>query len=229
MRQAQTKEATKEFAALLESHLVTLHPDYKRSRHAKGIRHEYIREIEDGLYAIHSVLCMRGCYYHCFCLSRHLGHVGPTLYSPFTIGGRCDHNYSITRACHDDLGLSPVDAVNPFRMSDSHQFRTGAGRIIRRCTTEAETRLLPFYRSVWTQTRPILQEMLDYIAGAPADQVAIDATAYPGQRRELSCHMLEFRHVYGSLLPSQQQAFFAATALTIPEIIRDITSTATKP
>lgn len=180
MRLAQTKEATREFVALLESHLTTIHPDYKRSRHAKGIRYEFIREIGDGLYAIHSVLCMRGRYYHCFCLSEHLGHVGPTLYSPFTIGGRCDHNYSITRACHGDLGLSPVDPVTPFRMSDSHQFRTGADKIVRRCTSEAEARLLPFYQSVWKQTRPVLQEMLDYIAATPADRLASTAATYPG-------------------------------------------------
>jgi hypothetical protein len=229
MRLAQTKEATREFVALLESHLATIHPDYKWSRHAKGIRHEYIREIGDGLYAIHSVLCMRGRYYHCFCLSEHLGHVGPTLYSPFTIGGRCDHNYSITRACHGDLGLSPVDPVTPFRMSDSHQFRTGADKIVRRCTSEAEARLLPFYQSVWKQTRPVLQEMLDYIAATPADRLASAAATYPGPQHELSCHMLEFQRLYGSLPTSQRQAFFAAIAVTIPEIIRDITTTATIP
>lgn len=229
MRLTQTKEATNEFVTLLESHLATIHPDYQRSRHAKGIRYEYIRETDEGLYAIHSVLCKQGTYRHCFCLSKHLSHVGSDLYSPFTVGGRCDHNYTVTRGCHSDLGLSPRDPISPFLMSDSHRFRAGADRIIRRCTSEAESRLLPFYLSIWRQTQPALQEMLDYIATTPNDQLTAAAAAYTGHRHELSCHMLEFRNLYSSLASSQREAFFAATALTIPEIIRDITRPKTKP
>ncbi len=229
MRLTQTKEATNEFLTLLESHLVTIHPDYQRNRHAKGIRYEFMREIEDGLYAIHSVVCIKGTYYHCFCLSRHLSHVGPTLYSPFTIGGRCDHGYTVTRGCHSDLGLSPTDPVSPFLLSSFHRFRTGADRIIRRCTSEAESRLLPFYLTLWRQTHSALQEMLDFISTTPTDHLTAAAAAYTGHRHELSCHMLEFRSLYGLLSASDRKPFFAATALTIPEIIRDINSSKTKP
>jgi len=222
MQLSQTKEAIKEFVTLLESHLQTIHPAYQRNRQVKGIRHEYYREIEDGLFAIHSVIRIRATFHHCFCLSLHRTHTAPQLYSPFTIGGRCDHNYTITRACHKDLGLSPVDPVSPFRMSDSHQFRPGSDRIIRRCTTEGEARLLPFYRAAWAEIRPSLQALLDYAAATPADQIANTASAYLGARHELSCHMLEFQRLHASVPASQRPAFFAATSMTIPDTIRDI-------
>lgn len=222
MHLSQTKVSTKEFVAVLESHLITIHPAYRRNREVKGIRHEYVRELEGGLYAIHSVLCKQGTYYHCFCLSLHRTHVAPYLYSPFTIGGRCDHNYTVTTACHRDLGFSPIDPVAPFRMSDSHRFRKGADCIIRRCTSEAESRLLPFYETVWTKTRSALQALLDFASTTPSDQIAPAASAYSGPRHELSCHMIQFRRLHDSLPSAQRPAFFAATVITIPEVIRDI-------
>ncbi len=222
MRLSQPKEATKEFIALLESHLVSIHPAYRRNTKVKGIRHEYHRELGDGLFAIHSVICIRATFHHCFCLSLHHTPVGPYLYSPFTIGGRSDHNYTITSACHRDLGLSPVDPVSPFRMSDSHQFRTGADRIICRCTSEAESRLLPAYQTIWTQTRPALRGLLDFYRATPMEQIEAEASGYPGPRHQLSSHMIEFQRIHSSLLPSQVSSFFAATILTIPHVIQDI-------
>jgi hypothetical protein len=222
MRLSQTKEATKEFVALFESHIQTIHPEYRRNPKAKGIRHEYIRELGDGLLAIHSAICMKGRYYHCFCLSLHPVHIGPYLYSPFTVGGRCDHGYSVTKACHRDLGLSPTDPIAPFLMSDSHEFRKGADRIIRRCTSEAEARLLPFYQSVRAHTRPALQALLDYAATTPPDLLAATASTYSGPRHELSCHMLEFHRHYTLQAPAQRPAFLAATVDAIPEVLRDL-------
>jgi hypothetical protein len=222
MRLSQPKEATKEFTALLEAQLGSINPAYCRNPKVKGIRQEYLRELGDGLFAIHSVICIRGTFHHCFCLSLHHSPVGPHLYSPLTIGGRCDHNYTITKACHRDLGLSPVDPVSPFRMSDSHQFRTGADRIIRRCTAEAESRLLPAYLDIWSQTLPALRGLLDYYMATPAGRIDEEASTYPGPRQELSCHTIQFQHIYSSLLPSQTSAFFAATIQTIPDVIRDI-------
>lgn len=226
MRLSQSKESTKEFVALLESHLATIHPAYQRNKQVGGIRHEYFREIEDGLHAIHSVLCMRGTYYHCFCLSLHRTHTAPGLYSPFTIGGRCDHNYSVTRACHLDLGLSPVDPTAPFLLSSFHRFRKGSDRIIRRCTSEAESRLLPFYQTVWAGTRSALQALMAYVSATPVEDLELAASGCTIPRHKLSCHMLEFRQLHDSLPPAQRSAFFAATALTNPEVIRDIASQA---
>lgn len=219
---SQTKEATKRFVTLFETHLGTIHPAYQRNPKVKGIRHEYFRQLEGGLLAIHSVLCMKGTYYHCFCLSLHRTPIAPFLYSPFTVGGRCDHNYTVTKACHGDLGLSSIDPVTPFRMSCSHMFRPGAERIIERCTTEAEARLLPFYQAAWRETRPALQALLDYTSVTPDAQVAVDASVYSGARHQLSCHMLEFRRLHASLPPDQRTPFFAATALTIPDVMLDI-------
>jgi hypothetical protein len=228
MRLSQPKETTKEFLALLESHLVSIHPSYRRNPKVKGIRHEYHRELEDGLFAIHSVICIRATFHHCFCLSLHHTPVGPYLYSPFTIGGRSDHNYTITSACHRDLGLSPVDPVSPFRMSDSHRFRTGADRIIRRCTSEAEARLLPAYLTMWSQSKPPLRSLIDYYTATPPEQMDAAASGYTRPRHELSCHMVEFQRIYSSLPLSLVSAFFAATILTIPEVVRDI-ATSTHP
>lgn len=222
MSLSQSKEATKRFVNLYETHLATIHPAYQRNPQVKGIRHEYFRQLEDGLLAVHSVICMKGTYYHCFCLSLHRKPLAPFLYSPFTVGGRCDHNYTVTSACHRDLGLSPVHPVAPFRMSDTHMFRTGAERIIERCTTEAEARLLPFYQAAWNETRPALQALLDYASTTPVAQIAVDASAYLGERHELPCHMLEFQRLHSSLPSDQRIPFFAATTMAIPEIIRDI-------
>jgi hypothetical protein len=219
---SQTKEATKEFVTLLESVLAAVHPAYQRNRLVKGIRLEYLRELESGLFAIQSVICIKGTYYHCFCLSRHRTPIGPSLYSPFTVGGRCDDGYTVTRACHQDLGLSPIDPIAPFRMSDSHKFRKGADHIIQRCLTEAESRLLPYYLSVWNQTQPALQDLLSYAATTSPEAVAACAASYPGPRHELSCHMLEFRRLHNALPFDQRPAFFASIAVTIPEIIRDL-------
>lgn len=216
---SQSKEATKEFVSFLESHLITIHPGYQRNQQVKGIRYEYFRELEDDLFSIHSVICIRGTYHHCFCLSVHRTHTFPQLYSPFTIGGRCDHNYTITRACHRDLGLSPIDPVAPFRMSDSHKFRKGADRIILRCTSEAEVRLLPFYHSVWSKTRPSLQALLDFAATTPPDQLASYAAACSIPPHELSCHMLEYRRHHDSLSASQRPSFYAAVTTTIPDTV----------
>jgi hypothetical protein len=218
-RLAQTKEATKEFVALLESQLAAIHPAYQRNRLVKGIRHEYFRELQAGLFAIHSVICVKGTYYHCFCLSYHRTPVSPYLYSPFTVGGRCDHNYTVTTGCHRDLGLSPIDPIAPFRMSALHRFRTGADRIMQRCLTEAEARLLPFYFSVCCDVRPSLQALLDFCAATPLNKIAACAAMYPGVRHELSCHMLGFRRLHDAVRPELRPAFFAATAMTIPEII----------
>jgi hypothetical protein len=213
---------TKDFVALLESHLATIHPGYQRSRPVKGIRHEYIRELQAGLFAIHSVICIKGTYYHCFCVSRHRAPVGRYLYSPFTAGGRCDHNYTVTRACHRDLGLSPTSLIAPFRMSDSHRFRSGADQIVGRCLTEAEARLLPFYLSAWSAVGPMLQALLDFYATTSTDAIAAHAATYPGPSHELSCHMLEFGRLHDALRPDQRPAFFAATAITIPEVIHSL-------
>lgn len=223
MRLSQTKEATKEFNAFMNSHMPTIHPDYNRSRGAKGIRYEYIREVEEGLYAIHSALCKRGMYHHCFCLSMHAAHAGPNLYSPFTIGGRCDHNYTILHGCRRDLGLVGAEPGHPYRLSTSHQWRKGADDIIRRCTSEAERLLLPHYRSVWLETRPILQAMIVYAKATPPEQLQEVAATYTGSRFGMACHMLEFRELYRSVPQNQREAFVAALVLQLPETFQDLT------
>jgi hypothetical protein len=223
MRLSQTKEATKEFIAFMNSHMPMIHPDYKRSRAAKGIRHEYIREVDEGLYAIHSTLCKQGVYHHCFCLSMHAAHAGSNLYSPFTIGGRSDHNYSILEGCRRDLGLVGAEPGHPYRLSTSHQWRKGADDIIRRCTSEAERLLLPYYRSVWLETRPILQAMIVYARSTPPEQLAEMASTYTGSRFGMACHMLEFRELYRSVPQNQREAFVAALVLHLPETFQDLT------
>lgn len=213
MTLSQSKAATKDFVAVLEAQLFAINPAYERNRKVRGVRHEYTREIEDGVFAIHSVLCMRGTFYHCFCLSLHQSHTSQRLYSPFTAGGRCDHNYSVTTACHRDLGLSPIDPVSPFLMSDSHHFRKGADRIVQRCTAEAEARLLPFYHSVWRELRLPLNELLQLASTATPLDLASAASSYPGELRELSCHMLEFRSLHNSVSPAVRPSFLAATVM----------------
>jgi len=75
---------------------------------------------------------------------------------------------------------------------------------------------------VWDETRPALQALLDFCAATTPDAIAAFADEYQSPRHKLACHMLEFRRLHDALRPDQRHSFFAATALTIPEIIRDL-------
>lgn len=156
MRLSQPKGEASEFQAMLEAALCDIHPDYQRNKVVRGIRTEYIREVIPGVFASHNALCMKGTYYHGFCITLHRELPTPYLHSPFTAGGRFDRNRSVNMAIQRDLGRHVI-------LSDSHQFRKGCERIIPRCTFEAEALLLPHYLSVFERSKNALVTLAECV------------------------------------------------------------------
>lgn len=175
---------------MFEITLRNLHPDYKRNKVVRGIRTEYVREVALGVYASHNVLCLKGRYYHGFCITLHLELPNPYLHSPFTVGGRLDHNQSVNRAIQRDLERHMI-------LSDSHQFRKGSERIITRCTTEAEALLLPHYLSTFERSRNALLALAECVVGDTpiiADREAIKG--YGATLADWDCDMLRFSELF---------------------------------
>ena len=158
MRLSQPKGEASEFQAMLEAALKDIHPDYERNKAVRGIRTEYLREVVRVVFASHNALCMKGTYYHCFCITLHQELPTPFLHSPFTAGGRFDHNQNVNMAIQRDLGRHVL-------LSSSHKFRKGCERIIPRCTAEAEALLLPHYLSVFDQSRDALIALAECVVG----------------------------------------------------------------
>ena len=101
MSQAQGEAA--QFLDIFGSIVKDVNPQYARNTLARGVRVEYLREIEPGVFVSHNVLCKKGVYYHGFAITLHKVLPDPYLLSPFTIGGRFDHNNSAKRAYFRDV------------------------------------------------------------------------------------------------------------------------------
>ncbi len=114
---AQNKGEAAQFLRTFGDILTSLHSNYKRNTLVRGVRTEYLREIEQGLFISQNVYCRSGTYYHCFCLTLHKELPKPYLLSPFTVGGRFDHNYQIQRAVSEYLGHHVIPSC-------SHNFRS---------------------------------------------------------------------------------------------------------
>jgi hypothetical protein len=223
MHLAQSKETTAQFLAVLTQHLKQVNPGYMRNKHAKGIRYEFLREVEPGVYASHNVICERGTYYHGFCLTLHRHVPKLALYSPFTIGGRFNHNYSVNRAFQQDLGRSPTDPVSPFRLSDSHRFRPGTEGIIHRCTAEAEAHLLPYYLSVWQRSRPALDALLAFLRhGYDVHACVQEALGGRWNTTELDCDLPRYAALFFSVPLGNREALLKAVVGAKSELFAEL-------
>jgi len=202
MRLSQPKGEATEFQAMLEAALKELHPDYERNKAVRGVRTEFLRELAPNLYASHNAYCMKGRYYHGFCITLHRDLPTPYLHSPFTAGGRFDHNHAINMAIQRDLGRHII-------LSDSHEFRKGCHRIILRCTSEAEKILLPHYTEVFDHTKDALRSLAELVASdidIPDPQEVIRGLGW--SIGNLDCDMIKFSKMYAE--QSDQASFLRA-------------------
>ena len=153
MRMKQEKGEAKEFQKNFEQILQSIHPSYQRNTNVKGIRTEFLRELEPGVFVSQSTLCKRGTYYHCFALTLSKEILGSSLFSPFVAGVRCDHSYDITNS------LTKVTGEH-ILLSCSHSYRKGWDGIAERCAKRAEEELLPFYQNVFYRSKIALKQLL---------------------------------------------------------------------
>jgi len=213
MRLSQLIGEAAEFQALLETALSDVHPDYKRNKVVRGVRTEYLRELEPGVFASHNAYCRKGTYYHGFCITLHRELPTPYLNSPFTAGGRFDHNRSVNMAIQRDLGRHVV-------ISDSHKFRKGCERIITRCTCEAEAILLPHYYSVFEGAREALGSLASLVASdspIPDDREAI--RRFGASMDDWDSDMKHFASLFGKWRREADE-FLSAVLASKPELFQ---------
>jgi hypothetical protein len=213
MRLSQPKGEAAEFQALLEATVGDIHPGYERNRTVRGVRTEYLRELEPGVYASHNAYCKKGTYYHCFCITLHRELPTPYLHSPFTAGGRFDHNRSVNMAIQRDVGRHVI-------VSDSHQFRKGCERIISRCTAEAEALLLPHYCSVLDGARDALRSLAKLVASdSPISDDRESIRRFGSSIDDWDCDMGHFASLFGKWRRESAE-FLSAVIASKPELFQ---------
>lgn len=211
MKLTQTKTDATRFVEQFAQAVSALNSDYRRNRLAKGIRVEFVREVRPGLFASHNVICQKGTYYHGFCLTFHRAIPKPFLYSPFTAGGRFNHNYSVNRAFQLDLGRSPADPISPLRLSDSHRFRTGANAIVDRCTSESEVHLLPHHLAEIARGRSAVDALLTVLhEGYDSNEAARIAQSGVWNKQQLDCDLLRYINLYSQTHASRRNTLVMA-------------------
>lgn len=190
MRLSQAPGEAAEFLDIFGELVRKLHPDYERNKAVRGVRSEYCREIAPGIYVSHNAYCRKGRYHHGFCLTLHLELPTPYLLSPFTVGGRFDHNHGVNMAFQRDLKRHVL-------LSDSHQYRKGFDRIVSRCTEEAEDKLLPHYLSVFDSCRTSLIPLAELIVGeAPIPDNKEEVRGSGLIISQLDCNMPQYHEFY---------------------------------
>lgn len=153
----EAADFTKKFGMFLKE----LNPDYEINSRARGIRHEFLRELAPGVFASHNVLCKRGVYHHGVCVSLHRELSDPYLLSPLVIGGRFNHNYSSKSAYFRDVRPNRRWPFGKENFSDSHLYRKGWESIVEKCTRIAEEKILPHYFSRVTTYKESLLHLLE--------------------------------------------------------------------
>ena len=212
MRLSQPKGEATEFQAMFEAALKEIHPDYELNKIVRGVRTEFLRELAPNLYASHNAYCKKGRYYHGFCITLHRDLPTPYLHSPFTAGGRFDHNHSINIAIQRDLSTHII-------LSDSHEFRKGCDRIISRCTAEAEKILLPHYMGVFDRAKHALRLLAEMVASdidisEPEEVIR----GFGWSIGDLDCNMIKFSEMFAE--QSGREPFLRAIVASKPELFQ---------
>lgn len=158
---------------------------YMRNKKIRANRTEFLKEVRPGLFASQNVLRKRDRFYHCFCLTAHKDVVGPYLHTPFQVGGRFDHNFTIQRGMVALVG-------HHLLLSASHEKRIGWKGIAERCSSRAEESLLPHYLSIFDDSRHALHHLARYISendiSAPEDSSFVYSV--------IDCDMIEYAQLY---------------------------------
>ena len=219
MRMSQAKGEPAEFLNLFGEIVNAVHPAYARNMNVRGVRTEFLREVIPGVYASHNVYCRKGTYHHGFCITLHKELPTPYLNSPFTLGGRFDHNLCVNKAIRRDLGRHML-------LSDTHNFRKGCEGIITRCLSLAESSLLPHYISSFNASKNALWPLVELIFGEtaiPEVTQRIRGSGYHilGQ----DCDMLEFTRMFQTIT-GDRMAFLNAILASKPELFQRLRESA---
>jgi hypothetical protein len=161
VRIGQPKEEKVTWPRLFVSLLRETYPAYNLNKLARGTRTECLCRVENGLLYSQNTCCHRGEYNHCFGVALSPALSDPCLDSPFFAGSRFDHNSTIFDAVTSELGLQRADW--PPGLHSTHQLRTGAEDIVRRCTANAQRYLAPFYCAMARRAKQALGELVDVL------------------------------------------------------------------
>lgn len=162
MHTTKSIDETNEFSSTFHEELLTINPEYSKNSLIRGIRCEFTREVYPSVYASHNSICRKGTYYHGFCITLHKMLPANYLISPFSIGGRFDHNFDVNMAFQKNLLWRPGGKKKPRYLNSSHNFRKGADKIIEKCCSAAEDYLLPHYIEVYKKSRKSIVELLSF-------------------------------------------------------------------
>lgn len=127
--------------------LQSLNSSYRINRNIKGRFMEFVRTDESGALFSHNFIKIRDSYYYSAGLL--LDEQPTTLLNHcLLIGSRFDHNRTIWRQFHDDLGLRRGDLGCPSGIWSFGPWRSNTMSLLSRGMEVVETHLLPFYRQI---------------------------------------------------------------------------------
>lgn len=213
MRLSQAPGEAAKFLEIFGELAREVHPDYECNKAVRGIRSEYCREIAPGVYISHNAYCSKGRYQHGFCLTLHRELSTPYLLSPFTMGGRFDHNHGVGLAFQRDL-------KRHVPISDSHEYRKGFDRIVRGCLAAAEDQLLPHYLSIYESCRSSLIPLAEFIVGeAPIPDTKEDVRGGGWLIGPLDCNMPQYHEFYEAA-GAERESFLLELLASKPQLFQ---------
>jgi hypothetical protein len=133
---------TRECLSLLQS----IHPDYRRNRHASGRFIEFVRPDPSGLLISQNFLRVRDDYSLSVALLFSERRSSQLLYYPLFAGSRFDHNCTVWRQFLDDFGIRRGDAGYPAGLWSFGPWRSNTLENLARGFAANEHYLVPLYR-----------------------------------------------------------------------------------
>ncbi len=133
---------TRECLSILKS----IHPDYRRNRHASGLCIEFVRPDPSGLLISQNFIRKRDNYYLRVALLFSDRCPLPDLYHPLYAGRRFDHNRTVWRQFNDDFGLTRGDSGYPSGVWSFGPWRSNTLENLARGFAVNEEHLIPRYR-----------------------------------------------------------------------------------
>ena len=142
-----TKLSPIKWARAFEETMQRIHSDYALSEQFRGRLVECVREHETGLFISQNCVRMHDSYRHCFCVlltGRKLS--GVLSSSPFELGSRFDHNYTISHAYNRDYRAGAKWRVAAKEWHSNYRLTArGTWQWVERTANSAERFLLPTY------------------------------------------------------------------------------------
>jgi hypothetical protein len=137
---------TAKWAKFFEQNLRRVHPDYRPNKHYGGRLLECIREGVTGLFLSQNCIRVHDTYRQCFAVLLTTSKLGPALFSPFVLGSRFDHNYTVSHAYHQDYRPGDTWDVAPKEWHSEHRAtEREAQEWVEHCARSAEEFLFPLY------------------------------------------------------------------------------------